>query len=109
MNFLGAGSGARLALTRSMRSMPALDREWLLSITYPHLVDSCRRRALGEVRTIINEVAGVECFSGGAAQPPACGRAPATPGATAGPGAAAPAAVTAAPGAAEADDCCRNQ
>lgn len=103
MNFLGAGSSARLALTRSMRSMPALDREWLLSITYPHLVDGCRRRALGEVKTIINEVAGMDCFPGAAATAtlPADERAPASPGDAA--------AAAAEPGVPEADDCCRSQ
>jgi hypothetical protein len=62
MNLLGAGSAARLALTRSLRGMSPQDREWLLSITYPHLQDSCRRRALPEVRLILNEVAGMDCF-----------------------------------------------
>jgi hypothetical protein len=67
MNLLGAGSAARLALTRSLRGMSPQDREWLLSITYPHLQDSCRRRALPEVRLILNEIAGMECFQPAAA------------------------------------------
>jgi hypothetical protein len=67
MNLLGAGSAARLALTRSLRGMSAQDREWLLSITYPHLQDSCRRHALPEVRLILNEVAGMDCFQPAAA------------------------------------------
>jgi hypothetical protein len=75
MNLLGAGSAARLALTRSLRGMSPQDREWLLSITYPHLQDSCRRRALPEVRLILNEVAGMDCF-----QPAAAGAATAAAG-----------------------------
>lgn len=63
MNLLGAGSEARLALTRALRGLSPHDREWLLSITYPHLQDSCRRRALPEMRMILNEVAGMDCFA----------------------------------------------
>lgn len=37
MKVLGAGSDARLAVTRNLRVMSPQDREWLLSITYPHL------------------------------------------------------------------------
>lgn len=65
MNLLGAGTAARLALTRSLRVMSAQDREWLLSITYPHLQDSCRRKALPEMKMILNEVAGIDCFAAG--------------------------------------------
>lgn len=65
MNLLGAGSTARLALTRSLRTLSVQDREWLLSITYPHLQDSCKRKALPEVKMILNEIAGVNCFAEG--------------------------------------------
>lgn len=63
MNLLGAGSAARLALTRSLRMMSSQDREWLLSITYPHLQDSCKRRALPEVKMILDEITGIDCFA----------------------------------------------
>ncbi|KAF6256982.1 hypothetical protein COO60DRAFT_1640330 [Scenedesmus sp. NREL 46B-D3] len=56
MNLLGAGSAARVALTRSLRAM---------SRARPR--DSCRRRALPEVRLILNEVAGMDCFQPAAA------------------------------------------
>lgn len=63
MNLLGAGTAARLALTRSLRVMSPQDREWLLSITYPHLQDSCRRRAIPEMKLILSEIAGMDCFA----------------------------------------------
>jgi predicted dinucleotide-binding enzyme len=63
MNLLGAGSVGRLALTRSLRVMSAQDREWLLSITYPHLQDSCKRKSVDEVKMILNEISGVDCFA----------------------------------------------
>eukprot|EP00775_Hariotina_reticulata_P012793 gene12793-12921_t len=70
MNLLGAGSVGRVALTRSLRVMTTPDREWLVSITYPHLQDSCKRQAVDEVKMILNEIAGVDCFAaeGAAAQ-----------------------------------------
>lgn len=63
MNLLGAGSEARLAVTRSLRSMSPQDREWLLSITYTHLLDSYRRRAVHEMCLILNEIAGAPHFT----------------------------------------------
>lgn len=65
MNLLGAGSAARLSLTRALRAMSSQDREWLLSITYPHLQDSCRRRAVAELKMILNEIVGMDCFAPG--------------------------------------------
>lgn len=62
MNFLGAAGDARLALTRTIRAMSPEDREWLVSITYPHIQDICRRRSIPELRMIMNEIAGATCF-----------------------------------------------
>jgi hypothetical protein len=79
MNSLNAGSNARLAVTRSLRQMSPQDREWLLSITYPHLQDSYRRRAGPEMCMILNEIAGGQHFL--TAAPAAAGVAAATAGA----------------------------
>lgn len=67
MHCLGAGSDARLAVTRSLRLMSPQDREWLLSITYPHLQDSYSRRAVPEMCMVLNEIAGGQHFLGTAA------------------------------------------
>lgn len=64
MNLLGAGPEARLSVTRSLRQMTPPDREWLLSITYTHLQDSYRRRAVPEMCMILNEIAGADHFTG---------------------------------------------
>lgn len=71
MNLLGAGSEARLAVTRSLRQMSSQDREWLLSITYTHLQDSYRRRAVPEMCMVLNEVAGADHFMSLVAAKPA--------------------------------------
>jgi hypothetical protein len=62
LNYLDASGPVRVGLTKTIRNMSSGDREWLVSIIYPHLQDACSRHALKEIKLVLNEVAGAPCF-----------------------------------------------